>query len=714
MMAARNTYRSRLALTLLAATMLTPLDWAAAAPGDPIGDEFKVNSHTTDYQHWPGIASDADGDFVVTWMSNGQDGSNSGIHARRYAATGEPLGAEFLVNTSTANSQAYPAVAMDADGDFVVVWASYGQDGSESGIYGQRYNAAGAPLGGEFRVGSLAPFQVAPAVAMNDAGDFAVAWVGEDGSDYGIFARRYSDIGEAQGGDFLVNSTTFDRQVSPAVAMDADGDFVVTWASRSSSYLYSDYEVFARRYNTAGVAQGSEFLVNTDTYYSQEEPAVAMSENGDFVIAWEAWGDADGDGEAIFAQRYNAAGVPQGEEFLVNTTTTFAQWEPALAMDADGDFVVAWHSFGLDGSGWNAFAQRYTGTGVPQGGEFRVNATTTVGGWAPAVAMESDGDFVVAWAGDDGDALGVFGRRFEGGAAVPAVASDFNGDGMSDILWRNSNDGRTVVWQMNGFEKEAADIVGNVPGDWFVEDIGDFDGDGNSDILWRNAWTGTTSIWQMNGFVKQDSAVIGIVGGAWKVMGIGDFDGGGQADILWHNSSTGNTVIWQMDGFTKIATATIGAPSTDWRIKGVDDFNGDGKSDILWRNAKTGNTVIWQMDGFAKAAAASIGTVTGGWGIAGTGDFDPDGQADILWRNAGSGNTVIWRMSGFSKTAAATIGNVGSAWQVARVADYDGDGQADILWRNPGSGDTVIWQMSGFTKESSAVIGNVSGDWAVP
>jgi hypothetical protein len=97
---------------------------------------------------------DADGDFVVTWHSSGQDGSSLGIYGQRYNAAGVAQGGEFRVNTYTTSFQTFSAIAMDADGDFVVTWQSYGQDGSNYGIYGQRYNAAGVAQGTEFRVNS--------------------------------------------------------------------------------------------------------------------------------------------------------------------------------------------------------------------------------------------------------------------------------------------------------------------------------------------------------------------------------------------------------------------------------------------------------------------------------------------------------------------------------------------------------------------------------
>ena len=121
------------------------------------------------------MAMDADGDFVVAWQSNLQDGSGNGIFAQRYNAAGVAQGVEFRVNTTTANSQILPDIALDADGDFVIAWTSYGQDGSGNGIFAQRYNAAGVAQGIEFRVNTTtANFQVSPDIAMDADGDFVV------------------------------------------------------------------------------------------------------------------------------------------------------------------------------------------------------------------------------------------------------------------------------------------------------------------------------------------------------------------------------------------------------------------------------------------------------------------------------------------------------------------------------------------------------------
>ncbi|MBZ0136588.1 MAG: tandem-95 repeat protein [Planctomycetes bacterium] len=221
----------------------------------PAGAEFRVNTTTADSQETSplgrSVALDADGDFVITWMSHNQDGSGYGIYAQRYDNTGAAVGGEFQVNSYTTNDQYYPSVALDADGDFVITWTSNGQDGSGSGVYAQRYDNTGAAVGGEFQVNSYTTSsQQYPSVALDADGDFVITWTsnGQDGSGNGIYAQRYDNTGAAVGGEFQVNSYTTSDQYHPSVALDADGDFVITWMSNGQDG--SGWGVYAQRYTS--------------------------------------------------------------------------------------------------------------------------------------------------------------------------------------------------------------------------------------------------------------------------------------------------------------------------------------------------------------------------------------------------------------------------------------------------------------------------------
>ena len=170
------------------------------------------------------------------------------------------------------------------------------------------------------------------------------------------------------GSEFLVNTYTTSTQLNSAIAMDADGDYVIAWQSYGQDGTDSNFGVYAQRYNAAGTAQGSEFLVNTTTSNTQSAPAIAMDADGDFVITWQS-SYQDGDGRGVYAQRYNAAGTAQGSEFLVNTITVNEQSNPSIAMDTSGDFVIAWEGgfldFGTFTYLYDIKAQRYTVDGAP-------------------------------------------------------------------------------------------------------------------------------------------------------------------------------------------------------------------------------------------------------------------------------------------------------------------------------------------------------------
>lgn len=379
-----------------------------------LGPEFAVNSYTTSHQQYPAVAADSLGNFVVVWASQGQDDpSFAGIFGQRYDAAGAPLGGEFLVNSYTTQIQSKPAVTFDGTGKFVVVWESNGQDGSNLGIFGQRYDVAGTPLGIEFQINSYTTQgQQTPAVAADAAGDFVVVWQSygqEGGLNLGVFGRRYNTAGVPQGVEFLVNSYTTGWQRDPSVAMNAAGDFVIAWQSYPQDG--SLYGIFGRQFS-AGGAGGVEFPVNALTTNNQVVPAVSADSVGNFVVVWEDKA-LDGSDYGIFGQRFSSAGATLGGEFQVNTETFAYQRNPTIAANGAGEFLVTWHSADQDGSLTGVFGQRFHSTGSPAAGEFQLNSYTTDRQQLPAVAADGQGRFVVAWRSDlqDGSSYGVFGRR---------------------------------------------------------------------------------------------------------------------------------------------------------------------------------------------------------------------------------------------------------------------------------------------------------------
>jgi hypothetical protein len=430
------------ALLLLSSVAVTPM----AAAQLRLGSEFQVNSHTPGVQHLPALDLDSNGDFVVAWRNGGgRDGNGYGVFGRRFNSSGVAQGADFQINSYTSEDQLRQDVALDDDGNFVVTWSSYGQDGDEWGVFAQRFDATGARLGGEFQVTTYtAGDQSFPVVARDADGDFVVAWqeTTRDGVGYGVFAQRFNAAGVRQGADFLVNSYISSNQSSPSIALDDSGDFVIAWKSFGQDQFGDG--IFGRRFNAAGVAQATEFQVNTYTPESQIYPSVAIDTDGDFVIAWQSNNGQDGNAEGIFARRFASSGLPQGAELQVNTFFSSNQSDPAAAMTSSGDFVLTWHSIGQDGSGTGVIARAWSSNGNALGAEFVVNSATEIGQQYAAAAMDGDGDFVLAWqsVGQDGSGIGIFAQRF----ALPAVL-DIDLDGEVEAL----TDGLLVLRFIFGF-----------------------------------------------------------------------------------------------------------------------------------------------------------------------------------------------------------------------------------------------------------------------
>jgi len=156
-----------------AALLLACASVSRAQTPSPAGPAFPVNTETYSTQADPDVAIDADGDFVVVWSSRFQDGASFGVFGQRFSSTGAPAGEEFPVNTTTADFEGESAVAMDASGSFVVVWQ--GEDDDNAGIDGQRFDPTGAPLGVEFQVNSCFDHsQESPGIAMEPEGTFVV------------------------------------------------------------------------------------------------------------------------------------------------------------------------------------------------------------------------------------------------------------------------------------------------------------------------------------------------------------------------------------------------------------------------------------------------------------------------------------------------------------------------------------------------------------
>lgn len=413
-----------------------------------IGSPFQVNTFAAGDQDTAAIAMDSTGNFVVVWESFDQDGSFDGIYAQRYSNAGLPQGTEFRVNTSTNLTQGAPNVAMDAAGNFVVVWGGFDSSVTGDSIFAQRYTATGIPVGGEFKVSTADVFLDGDAdVAMDRNGNFVVTWEQSDSNATltDIYARRFSQDGTPLGSPFRVNTITNDSQIESAIAIDSSGNIIVAWQGAEQNG--NNFDVFAQRFSSTGIPLGGEFRVNTSTTGFQGVPSIAIDAVGNVAIVWQD-DFLNGEAYGIGIQQYDSAGNPRGREILIDPGEV--DETPAVAMSQDGDFIVTWHQRQR-----GVLAQRFGRNGEKLGPEFLVNPSSPRFN-RPQIASDPVGNYTIIWQDEraDGDGYGVFAQRLldttligtEAGETITGTAfNDFiDGAGGNDTLLGLANNDTIV------------------------------------------------------------------------------------------------------------------------------------------------------------------------------------------------------------------------------------------------------------------------------
>lgn len=433
---ARNPLRELASVLAVASGSALVLGIAAEAQTPSDGAEFQVNTTTSSFQKRPTVAAGPGGMFAIVWTSSesaGGDTSATSIQSRWIPSGGASPGDETQVNLYTPGLQFTPNVAFDGAGRAIITWASIRSPttGYDINIRARRFAADGSPVGEPFQVSTdLGLTEMSPISAGDASGNFIVVWydcICPGGGDLlprdrheldgKIRARRYDSKATPLGDPFQLNAYTTGEQGHGAVAMTPEGDFIVAWWSRP--YFGDDSSIQVRRFASNGAPKGVEFQLNTYATDSQRLPVAARDTTGNFVVVWESFSydPLNVNRADIRARRLDADGFPLGDEFLVNTITTGAQQYPAVAADGEGGFLVVWQSFGSSGSDTSGFSiqgRRYGPDGLPLGGEFQVNTYTTGNQTAPGVAVDDAGNFLVVWECDasDGDAEGIRARLF--------------------------------------------------------------------------------------------------------------------------------------------------------------------------------------------------------------------------------------------------------------------------------------------------------------
>jgi hypothetical protein len=319
-----------------------------SGPSDPV----QVNTYVDNDQHFPKVAINSDGSFMVVWLSNeptepGSTSFRNVVRSQAFDANMSPVGDEQLLSTLFPLLSITNKVDLDVlpSGEYIVVWTS-GQtpEPGDSGdtIQGRRIGSNGVPLAGQFQVNSTmtSAKERWPAVTSLADGGFLVVW-----TDPQVHGRQFASDFTPVGDDFQINTFINGVEALPVVDRNEDGRVLVVW--RDDEETGDDAEIRGRLYSPELVPQGQDFRINTLVEDRQTEPEVADYGTGGFFVVWQSKVSAGNSIEPNSIEGRIVTGSDQfaSSQFLVNVWTNGNQLSPGLGGN-NGRIAVGWHSQG--------------------------------------------------------------------------------------------------------------------------------------------------------------------------------------------------------------------------------------------------------------------------------------------------------------------------------------------------------------------------------
>jgi len=453
------------------------------AAGHKVGGEFQVNTTAAGNQLEAATAALAKGGFVVVWRSHHEGDGQGDVYAQRFDASGAKVGGEVRVNSYAVGAQGAPDVVALADGGFAVAWTSTGQDSTGGGIYAQRFDAAGARVGSEFRLNEhTLGNQYDVDLAARTDGGFSAVWTSEaqDGNGAGVFGRSFVDSPQAPVVTARDVMVTAGRSVAAAALVDQGHVQGTPWAEaglqqlRAYEFTDLDATLDGGYFTVDGVAQaaGTAFTVAADQL--DRVRWVAGNEAGNEAFQVRGFDGDQWSAASIGTATATATGatwwsLTAGAEIKINSAPRGDQLHPATVGLADGGYITVWrdetsHTYSY------IRAQRFDAGGYRVGDKITVDTVLDGQQESPAVADLADGGYVVAWWKSANGVNTVQAQRFDGagnrvgaettlaGNLDPTSSSPIEITGLRDggyaLAWESPDDSggsiRTQRFDANG------------------------------------------------------------------------------------------------------------------------------------------------------------------------------------------------------------------------------------------------------------------------
>ncbi|WP_165066303.1 hypothetical protein [Paludisphaera rhizosphaerae] len=344
-----------------------------------------VNTTTRNAQFGSVNASSANGSSVVVWVDT-FSATDHDILAQRLNSAGQKVGPEIVVVNTPFNERT-PSVGMDKNGDFVVSWVQDGP-GSDSNVLAQRFSPSGARVGGTVGVGVGTFREHDPSVAMDDRGDFVVAYTRDTNNNHpDVFAKRYDSANNLLGTTNLAISGLTEDDAS--VAMTPDGRFDVAFEVASS---VNNHDILVNRYTAAGAILSSQVVAATSA--TETNPSVSMDNAGNAVIAWQTTTNGNAD---ISARRLSASGFFGLTKAI--TADSLSETRPKVALARTGGAYVVVYN-GAVSTGTHALVAEVSATD-------KVTFHDAGNRIDPSVSINGSGQYLISYTSNDNGDLNI-------------------------------------------------------------------------------------------------------------------------------------------------------------------------------------------------------------------------------------------------------------------------------------------------------------------
>lgn len=374
--------------------------------GNRLGVNLRVNNDALgNTQYYPSIDYDNNGNFIITWMDGRQGDWN--IYAQRFNSQAQPISDNFMVNDNNNSYQGNPKIAINTNGEFIVVWED--RRNGHSDIYAQRFDSSANRLGSNYKVNDdlTNTNQSSPNIVVHQSGNVLIVWTDSRQNNPDIYAQVYNQDGTQIGNNFRINDDlTNKNQSAPNASIILSGKAWIIW----DDARHNHDDIYMQTLNSNMTMLGHNQKINDDNASAHQRCSwITQDGNGRCVIVWED--ERDGNCN-IYATRFDSLGNILNPNFKINDDIGNSHYYPSVATNFRGDFIVSWTDD--RNSNFDIYAQCYNQSGTPIGSNFKVNDDSTDSSqWFPVVSCDSIGNYVIVWTDYRNNNYDVYGQLYD-------------------------------------------------------------------------------------------------------------------------------------------------------------------------------------------------------------------------------------------------------------------------------------------------------------